>query len=99
MFLWPAVPQAGTSNGCADPIMTGFGGRSFNFLGEADKIYNLISSKDHQMSAKLQFAQMWDHNGTTMSVRTSMPVLACTQVWRLPSSPLLPLWTFLSTHA
>ena len=64
------VSQAGTSNGCADPIMTGFGGRSFNFIGEPDKIYNLISSKNHQMSAKLQFAQMWDHNGTTMSVRT-----------------------------
>lgn len=64
--------------------MTGFGGRSFNFLGEADKTYNLISSKDHQMSAKLQFAQMWDHNGTTMSVRKRMPVLACTPFSGIP---------------
>lgn len=57
--------------GKSDPIMTGFTGRSFNFFGEVGKTYNLISSKNHQLSAKLKLAQMWNHNGTNMEVKAS----------------------------
>ena len=46
--------------------MTGFTGRSFNFFGQVGKTYNLISSMNHQLSARLKLAQMWNHNGTNM---------------------------------
>ena len=46
--------------------MTGFTGRSFNFFGKVGKTYNLISSMNHQLSARLKLAQMWNHNGTNM---------------------------------
>ena len=51
-----------------DPILTGFTGRSFNFMGEVGKTYSLLSSKNHQLSAKLKLAPMWNHNGTNMEV-------------------------------
>ncbi len=53
-------------SGSNDPIMTGFTGRAFNFFGDVGKTYNLISSKNHQLSARLKLSVMSDHNGTTM---------------------------------
>ena len=46
--------------------MTGFTGRAFNFFGDVAKTYNLISSRNHQLSARLKLSVMSDHNGTTM---------------------------------
>ena len=40
---------AGHSWGRGDPIMTGFGGRAFEFLGQPNKIYSLLSEKSHQV--------------------------------------------------
>ncbi|CAK0783230.1 hypothetical protein CVIRNUC_006429 [Coccomyxa viridis] len=56
----------GHSWGRGDPIMTGFGGRAFEFLGQPGKIYSLLSEKHHQVSTKLKVGVMWDHNGTYM---------------------------------
>ena len=53
-------------SGSNDPIMTGFTGRAFNFFGDVGKTYNLISSMNHQLSARLKLSVMSDHNGTTM---------------------------------
>lgn len=36
----------------ADPILTGFDGRSFEFVGEVGAYYNVISEKQHQVGAK-----------------------------------------------
>ena len=33
--------------------MTGFGGRAFEFLGQANKIYSLLSEKHHQVGSLL----------------------------------------------
>jgi len=52
--------------GKSDPVMTGFTGRSFNFFGDVGKTYSLVSSMNHQLSARLKLAQMWNHNGTNM---------------------------------
>ena len=41
--------HAGHSWGKGDPIMTGFGGRAFEFLGQPGKIYSLLSEKYHQV--------------------------------------------------
>ena len=46
--------------------MTGFTGRAFNFFGDVGKTYNLISSMNHQLAARLKLSVMSDHNGTTM---------------------------------
>ncbi|CAL8466272.1 g5808 [Coccomyxa elongata] len=54
------------AGGNSDPVMYGFAGRSFNFMGEVGKIYNIISTQTLQVSMKLKLAQMWDHNGTNM---------------------------------
>ncbi|KAK9902757.1 hypothetical protein WJX75_005073 [Coccomyxa subellipsoidea] len=54
------------AGGNSDPVMYGFAGRSFNFIGEVGKIYNIISTQTLQVSMKLKLAQMWDHNGTNM---------------------------------
>jgi hypothetical protein len=54
-------------NGAGDPEFVGFDGRVFDFVGEGEKYYNLISEKDHQINAKLFDAVMWDHNGTYIS--------------------------------
>ena len=56
------------SRGVGDPILSGFTGRSFNFNGTVGKIYNLVSSKHHQLSTKLKPAPMWNHVGTNMEV-------------------------------
>ena len=34
---------------CADPMMTTFDGRTFEFLGQVGAYYNVISEKDHQV--------------------------------------------------
>lgn len=36
-----------------DPILQGFDGRSFEFLGEVGSYYNVISEKEHQVSLRL----------------------------------------------
>ena len=64
----------GCGGGKSDPIMTGFSGRSFNFFGEVNKTYNLISSAHHQLSMKLKLAQMWNHNGTNMMVSSCLSI-------------------------
>jgi hypothetical protein len=52
---------------CAgDPIFTGFAGRSFEFMGLPGHFYNVMSERNHQISAKLKVGVMWDHNGTYM---------------------------------
>lgn len=43
-----ATPQA---SGKGDPIMTGFDGRTFEFIGQPDTFYNLISERHHQVCA------------------------------------------------
>lgn len=42
-----AKPKAG---GQGDPIMTGFDGRSFEFIGQPNTFYSLISERHHQVS-------------------------------------------------
>ncbi len=34
---------------CADPMMTTFDGRTFEFIGEVGTFYNIISEKQHQV--------------------------------------------------
>ena len=41
--------HAGHTWGKGDPIMTGFGGRAFEFLGQPGKIYSLLSERYHQV--------------------------------------------------
>ncbi|EIE18014.1 hypothetical protein COCSUDRAFT_45691 [Coccomyxa subellipsoidea C-169] len=55
-----------SGGGNSDPVMYGFAGRAFNFMGDSGKIYNIISTLNIQVSMKLKLAQMWDHNGTNM---------------------------------
>jgi hypothetical protein len=40
-------PTSATVHG--DPMMTGFDGRPFEFVGEPDTFYNLISERHHQV--------------------------------------------------
>ena len=40
---------AGNAGGKGDPIMTGFGGRSFEFIGQPGNTYSLISEKVHKV--------------------------------------------------
>lgn len=43
--------SGGLSNcagGNSDPVMYGFAGRSFNFMGDPGKIYNIISTQNMQ---------------------------------------------------
>ena len=40
---------AGNAGGKGDPVMTGFAGRSFEFIGRAGGIYSLISEKYHKV--------------------------------------------------
>ncbi|KAK9905758.1 hypothetical protein WJX75_005871 [Coccomyxa subellipsoidea] len=56
----------GNANGVGDPIFTGFAGRSFEFMGLPGHFYNVMSERNHQISAKLKVGVMWDHNGTYM---------------------------------
>ena len=42
---------AGVAHGHGDPIMTGFGGRAFEFMGQANKVYSLLSEKFHKVGA------------------------------------------------
>ncbi|KAK9908491.1 hypothetical protein WJX75_008624 [Coccomyxa subellipsoidea] len=49
-----------------DPVMSDFEGKTFEFMGEVGKFYDVISEKDHQMTMRLKLGQMWDHNGTYM---------------------------------
>ena len=39
----------GNAGGRGDPIMTGFGGRSFEFIGQPDTTYSLVSEKFHKV--------------------------------------------------
>ncbi|BDA47657.1 hypothetical protein COCOBI_10-5080 [Coccomyxa sp. Obi] len=55
-----------TAGGRGDPIMTGFDGRPFEFIGQPNTLYSLISERHHKVSAKLKLGVMWDHNGTYM---------------------------------
>ena len=41
---------AGNAGGKGDPVMTGFGNRSFEFIGVPNTIYSLISEKLHKVS-------------------------------------------------
>ncbi len=52
--------------GSGDPIFTGFAGRSFEFMGQPEHYYNVMSERNHQISTKLKVGVMWDHNGTYM---------------------------------
>lgn len=48
-----ACGSGGLSNcagGNSDPVMYGFAGRSFNFIGDPGKIYNVISTQNMQAS-------------------------------------------------
>ena len=48
-----ACGEGGLTNcagGNSDPVMYGFAGRSFNFLGAPGKIYNIISTQNMQVS-------------------------------------------------
>jgi hypothetical protein len=56
------LPQSG--GGVTDPILTGFDGRSFEFLGEPDRFYNLYSDQQHQVNMKLFPGFVDNHNGT-----------------------------------
>ena len=38
---------------CADPMMTTFDGRTFEFLGDVGAYYNVISEKQHQVTDSL----------------------------------------------
>ena len=42
---------AGVAHGNGDPIMTGLGGRAFEFLGQPNKVYSLLSEKFHKVGA------------------------------------------------
>ncbi len=42
--------DAGNAGGKGDPIMTGFGGRAFEFLGQPGSVYSLVSEKFHKVS-------------------------------------------------
>ncbi|EIE23708.1 hypothetical protein COCSUDRAFT_47405 [Coccomyxa subellipsoidea C-169] len=55
-----------SGGGTGDPIMTGFDGRVFEFLGVPEAFYNIISERHHQVSTKLKLGELWDHNGTYM---------------------------------
>ncbi|KAK9841819.1 hypothetical protein WJX81_004991 [Elliptochloris bilobata] len=59
------VNQLGTS-GVGDPIFTGFDGVKFEFQGQKNKFYNLISAPEHLVTTKLKPGKMWDHDGTYM---------------------------------
>ena len=48
-----ACGEGGLTNcagGNSDPVMYGFAGRSFNFLGAPGKIYNIVSTQNMQVS-------------------------------------------------
>jgi hypothetical protein len=47
-----------------DPIMTGFDGRSFEFMGEVGSYYSLISEHEHQISMRLMEGVMWGAHPT-----------------------------------
>ena len=49
-MLRQALHAAGNANGKGDPIMTGFGGRAFEFLGQPGSVYSLLSEKSHKVS-------------------------------------------------
>ncbi len=42
-------PAAGKASGAGDPIMTGFGGRAFEFVGRPGTMYSLLSDKFHKV--------------------------------------------------
>lgn len=52
---WCRAAQCGVdgnpacAGGNSDPVMYGFAGRSFNFMGEVGKIYNIISTQTLQV--------------------------------------------------
>ena len=52
---WCRAAQCGVggnpacAGGNSDPVMYGFAGRSFNFMGEVGKIYNIISTQALQV--------------------------------------------------
>ncbi len=41
---------ANCGGGNSDPVMYGFAGRSFNFIGEVGKFYNIISTQNLQVT-------------------------------------------------
>ena len=59
--------HAGHSWGRGDPIMTGFGGRAFEFLGQPGKIYSLLSEKYHQVGPS------WQHTADTPQSPSTKP--------------------------
>ncbi|BDA44602.1 hypothetical protein COCOBI_06-0780 [Coccomyxa sp. Obi] len=61
-----ASASIATGSSVGDPILTDFEGRTFEFLGEVGKYYDIISEEQHQVTMKLKLGQMWDHNGTYM---------------------------------
>ena len=50
----PSSCGAGGLTNCgganSDPVMYGFAGRSFNFIGEVGKFYNIISTQNMQVT-------------------------------------------------
>ena len=47
------------SGSVGDPVMYGFAGRSFNFIGDVGKIYNIISAENIQ--ASMLFRPIFSH--------------------------------------
>ena len=55
-MLRQAHHAAGNAAGKGDPIMTGFGGRAFEFLGQPGSVYSLLSEKFHKVSTSAAIA-------------------------------------------
>ncbi|CAL8469662.1 g9203 [Coccomyxa elongata] len=55
----------GTGSAKADPIVSSFDGRTFEFFGKVGGFYNVIQDADHQVSMRLKLGTVTDHDGGT----------------------------------
>ncbi len=81
--IFCCVRRQPSGGGTGDPIMTGFDGRVFEFLGVPEAFYNIISERHHQVRsvASLISCQIWHHHMSRILLVTSTTFGISVAIW------------------
>lgn len=83
----------------SDPVMYGFAGRSFNFIGEVGKFYNIISTQNLQVTRRSTWPQTHCRPQNLCSKHQSIAHTQCTpSCITYSATPVHSLRAILSRH-